>query len=586
MTKKRAFVAKALWLLVAAGLIFIGNFGIPPAITAQAGSEVVTFHVSPNPGLAEQSYILEFSLYQGTPALDYTDVPIDMDQNDSSAKTESYDRITPLSTIVTIIYRGNGHTGGTVPESQSLITPGSIHLRQQGSLVRTGYTFVGWRDGAGNIFAAGQLVHFPDPVAGTATLDAHWAPNVVTVTYNGNGHTSGTVPLGHTINTPGSFVTRQPGSMARTGHTFGGWRSATCGTIVAAGVTVNVTGSGTLRLDALWHQAPVVCPPLADISRGTAAQYLAMGIGWPLGNENNTENRNWNNITSRFGPRWGTYHLGIDIAQSNISGVPLLAVIDGTVAGVTLNGTASQGYHISILSNNLIDPATGLRLIFTYMHMQGPPTLLVNDPVTRGARVGRVGNSGSSTNYHLHFEVTNSGSIWGPDGGATGSLRNWHRVTRRINPIFFFPQGSFAGDTSVWTEVRGPQPTHAPLGNDIGMEVGQFRPLFYTLPGPFADLIGRDEYLEWILSRCPEERDNENVAVSFIRHFNISREAFAKANEQLRQNWESVGASPLDSSAYEIYPVDLIFTFDNELINEYFLWKNSTVFAERSLGPR
>jgi|GEM_PF-3776153 len=112
MTKKRAFVAKALWLLVAAGLIFIGNFGITPAITAQAGSEVVTFHVSPNPGLAEQSYILEFSLYQGTPALDYTDVPIDMDQNDSSAKTESYDRITPLSTIVTIIYRGNGHTGG------------------------------------------------------------------------------------------------------------------------------------------------------------------------------------------------------------------------------------------------------------------------------------------------------------------------------------------------------------------------------------------------------------------------------------------------------------------------------------------
>gem|GEM_PF-2225769 len=331
----------------------------------------------------------------------------------------------------------------------------------------------------------------------------------------------------------------------------------------------------------------MVCPPLADISRGTAAQYLAMGIGWPLGNENNTENRNWNNITSRFGPRWGTYHLGIDIAQPNIAGVPLLAVIDGTVAGITTNPSAGQGYHISIRSNNLVDPATGAHLIFTYMHMQDRPTLLVNDPVTRGARVGRVGTTGTSTGDHMHFEVTNSGDVWGPTGGApSGPLRDWHRVTRRINPIFFFPQGSFTGATSVWDEVRGPQPTHAPLGNDIGMEVGKFRPNFYDLPGPFADLIGRDVYLKWILSRCPEERDNENVAVSFIRDFNISREAFAKANEQLRQNWESVGASPLVSSAYEIYPVELIFTFDNELINEYFLWENSRIFAERSLGPK
>jgi len=112
----------------------------------------------------------------------------------------------------------------------------------------------------------------------------------------------------------------------------------------------------------------------------------------------------------------------------------------------------------------------------------------------------------------------------------------------------------------------------------------RFRPIFYDLPYPFVNLVGKDVYLDWHFSRCPEERDNENVAVSFIRHFNISREAFAKANEQLRQNWASIGASPLDSSAYEIYPVDLIFTFDNELINEFFLWENSSIVEERGLG--
>ena len=134
-------------------------------------------------------------------------------------------------------------------------------------------------------------------------------------------------------------------------------------------------------------------------------------------------------------------------------------------------------------------------------------------------------------------------------------------------------------------DAASPEQTpDANTGTGGDFTFGRFRPNFYDLPGPFADLIGRDVYLKWILSRCPEERDNENVAVSFIRDFNISREAFAKANEQLRQNWESVGASPLDSSAYEIYPVDLIFTFDNELINEFFLWENSSIVDERGRG--
>ena len=115
-------------------------------------------------------------------------------------------------------------------------------------------------------------------------------------------------------------------------------------------------------------------------------------------------------------------------------------------------------------------------------------------------------------------------------------------------------------------------------------DVGRFRPIFYTLPAPFADLVGRYVHLDWALSRSDEERDNENVAVSFIRYFNISREDFTKANEQLRLMWESIGASAQYSSAFELYPVDLIFTFDNELINEHFLWRNSIVEEERGMG--
>ena len=45
------------------------------------------------------------------------------------------------TSVVTIQYSSIGHTGGTVPASQSLTTPGSINLRPVGTLTRTGHTF-------------------------------------------------------------------------------------------------------------------------------------------------------------------------------------------------------------------------------------------------------------------------------------------------------------------------------------------------------------------------------------------------------------------------------------------------------------
>ena len=125
------------------------------------------------------------------------------------------------------------------------------------------------------------------------------------------------------------------------------------------------------------------------------------------------------------------------------------------------------------------------------------------------------------------------------------------------------------------------------LDNGYGgdyFDMHRFRPLFYNLPAPFADLVGRDVYHAWLLSRCAEERENENVAVSFIRYFNISRSDFERANEELRQIWSGIGASPEDSASFELYPVELIFTFDNDRINEFFRWENSPIISERTMG--
>ena len=475
--------------------------------------------------------------------------------------------------------------------SVTLVSVSGCEYSRNGTSWQASTTFSG--------LSAGTTYNFYQRRAETATLNAspsspaRQATTLSTTTYtitrtaptNGSFSAPSTGTAGSTITissiTPnngfsvGTITVRRhdtqatiPVSGTGTSRTF---------TMPASNVTVTIaftsTGGGT----------PVNCPPLAYILRGTAAQYLSMGIGWPLGNEDDTERRSFNRISSAFGPRSSGLHLGFDMNRLNdntpIDGIPLLAVTGGVVVDVNRDSSKGQGYSISIRSDTLRDPATSNLLIFTYMHMRDAPTLKIDDTVSKGQRIGRVGNTGTSTGPHLHFEVSNSGSVWGPGSDS------WDRVTRRINPLFFYPAGSFVDNTNIWDEVRGVQPRSIDTELDFGeYEVGRFRPIFYNLPATFAELVGRDACRTWELSRTPEEIETENIAVGFVKYFSISKEDFTAANEQLRQNWVIREPSPQASSAEEIYPVDLIFTFDNESINRFFLWKNSSIPEERMLG--
>ena len=118
------------------------------------------------------------------------------------------------------------------------------------------------------------------------------------------------------------------------------------------------------------------------------------------------------------------------------------------------------------------------------------------------------------------------------------------------------------------------------------LDVGNFRPRHYTLTASFVALIGSDVYHDWWPTRSQYERDNVNIAVSFIKYFDISREDFTRANEALRQIWESIGGCASQTAAFEVYPVDLIFTFDNERINEYFRWHNSPGIDDFGMGTQ
>jgi len=117
-----------------------------------------------------------------------------------------------------------------------------------------------------------------------------------------------------------------------------------------------------------------------------------------------------------------------------------------------------------------------------------------------------------------------------------------------------------------------------------GMKIGQFRRLHYNMPSTFADLVGMKVFAEWRNNRSEYERANENIAVSFIRYFEISKEDFIAANDEFLEILGPTACITVNGTRFEPYPIDLIFTFDNEAINEFFRWENSPAEHERDWG--
>ncbi len=101
-------------------------------------------------------------------------------------------------------------------------------------------------------------------------------------------------------------------------------------------------------------------------------------------------------ISSYFGARWGRLHKGLDIVADGRSckGDPVLAAGDGIVK---FSGTYG-GYGNCVI----IDHGNGIETL--YAHMMDL-TCTEGQIIKKGDMVGHIGTTGSSTGYHLHFEV-------------------------------------------------------------------------------------------------------------------------------------------------------------------------------------
>lgn len=98
-------------------------------------------------------------------------------------------------------------------------------------------------------------------------------------------------------------------------------------------------------------------------------------------------------LTSRFGPRWGRMHQGIDIAGP--VGTPIVAAAAGTVI---FAGWNSGGY------GNLVKIWHDNGSVTYYAHNS---RILVreNQRVEQGQLIAEMGSTGFSTGPHVHFEI-------------------------------------------------------------------------------------------------------------------------------------------------------------------------------------
>jgi uncharacterized repeat protein (TIGR02543 family) len=167
-------------------------------------------------------------------------------------------------TKYTVTYDLNGGTSGSQTDTLSPYYAGvTVTVLDQGSMVKTNYHFTGWKNGGGTDYDPTDTFTMP---AANVVLYAQWSEDTkYTVTYDGNGNTSGTAPVdtlspyyaGVTVTVLGQ------GDLARDKYNFTGWNTAADGTGTAyvEGNTFTMPAANVV-LYAQWENLDPLMSPI------------------------------------------------------------------------------------------------------------------------------------------------------------------------------------------------------------------------------------------------------------------------------------------------------------------------------------
>jgi murein DD-endopeptidase MepM/ murein hydrolase activator NlpD len=167
-------------------------------------------------------------------------------------------------------------------------------------------------------------------------------------------------------------------------------------------LTTETSAQSSVSRDSYGVSIPVVSAAVAAVS-GSISSFGNPGLGaiqWPL--------PGGTRISDGFGNRsspggiGSTNHMGMDFDPG--SGTPIHAVADGVVTTAKKSDGGGLGCYVEIAHN-----VNGLSFSSVYGHMQcATVSMTEGESITVTQLVGLVGNTGTSTGAHLHFEIHNA----------------------------------------------------------------------------------------------------------------------------------------------------------------------------------
>jgi hypothetical protein len=104
-----------------------------------------------------------------------------------------------------------------------------------------------------------------------------------------------------------------------------------------------------------------------------------------------------------------------------------------------------------------------------------------------------------------------------------------------------------------------------------------FRDIYYTVQLELLCSVSQQDFAAWRQSEIKKAAEEgrggkeptEMMLLAFVKHFNVSRAEFDKGVEALIHHWTSIGVANTNE-LHEIPNADIIYTFDNKIINEYY----------------
>jgi murein DD-endopeptidase MepM/ murein hydrolase activator NlpD len=174
-------------------------------------------------------------------------------------------------------------------------------------------------------------------------------------------------------------------------------RDAAAGAKVAAEqayqAAVTIEDEAQTEVDQLAARRATLAAQSAPSSQSSASSPAVSGGGVVLPVQGR--------LTSTYGPRGGTIHYGIDIANS--IGTPIVSAM----AGKVINSGPASGFGLWVR----VQHDGGLITVYGHINES---LVTVGQQVSAGEQIATLGNRGESTGPHLHFEVHEDGSKINP----------------------------------------------------------------------------------------------------------------------------------------------------------------------------